>query len=194
MGGERIPTDESGPAEPTSQTAEAGLHVGLRALVHVVYWPLYACTVVPFQLAGRVARYLQYNPSLAHCLKDAFGLLKYALFFTNRDRAVLFLRASWLWTPGTVLPFMPGEKIINEDPTVETGPFPENWDDIRTTAFRRDDYTCTCCGARGGPHGDTELHADHIVPRSRDGPDTPDNLRTLCRLCHQARHARFFSD
>src|SRR5262249_2170649 len=28
------------------------------------------------------------------------------------------------------------------------------------------------------------LHGHHIVPRSKGGPDTPENVITLCDLCH----------
>lgn len=31
---------------------------------------------------------------------------------------------------------------------------------------------------------------DHIVPHSRGGTDTPDNLRILCRRCNQSRGNR----
>ncbi|WP_394348707.1 HNH endonuclease signature motif containing protein [Halorubrum cibi] len=34
---------------------------------------------------------------------------------------------------------------------------------------------------------------DHVLPRSREGADAIENLRTLCSSCHQARHARFFA-
>lgn len=193
MGGEHVPTGDPDSGVPKAMTGDSDLHVGIRWLVHAVYWPLYLFIGLPLQLAPRIARYLQYNPSIARFIKDTLGLCKFLLFLTNKDRAVMFLRASWLWTPSKVLPFMPGENIIREDPTTETGPYPENWDEIRQTVFQRDDYTCTCCGAQGGPNGDSELHPDHVVSRSRSGADTTDNLRTLCRLCHQARHARFFS-
>lgn len=32
--------------------------------------------------------------------------------------------------------------------------------------------------------GDWFLEAAHIIPRHKDGPATPDNLRALCRNCH----------
>ena len=81
---------------------------------------------------------------------------------------------------------------IKEDPTNDQPPKPENWGEIRKAVYRRDNYHCTNCASAGGPHGDTELHADHVLPRSRGGSDTLQNLRTLCRSCHQARHAQLF--
>ena len=54
--------------------------------------------------------------------------------------------------------------------------------------YRRDDYTCQQCGAKGGPHGDVELHAHHIVPKSQGGSHSLNNLTTLCYSCHNAVH------
>ena len=193
MGGQHIPTGDPESGVPKAVTGNPDLHVAIRWLVHAVFWTFYLFIGLPLQLAPRTVRYMETNPSIAKSIKDFVSLCKFLLFLTNKNRAVLFLRASWVWTPSKLIPFMPGENVIKEDPTVETGPYPDNWDEIRQEVFQRDDYTCTCCGAQGGPHGESELHPDHVVPRSRDGADTPDNLRTLCRLCHQARHARFFS-
>jgi 5-methylcytosine-specific restriction endonuclease McrA len=52
----------------------------------------------------------------------------------------------------------------------------------REAVFRRDDYTCQICGARG-----VRLQADHIEPISLR-PDLRldlDNGRTLCVPCHK---------
>ena len=47
----------------------------------------------------------------------------------------------------------------------------------------RDGKQCQICGDReGDPH--CVLHAHHIEPRAQGGPDTPDNVITLCDLCH----------
>lgn len=41
---------------------------------------------------------------------------------------------------------------------------------------------CERCGERG------ELHAHHILPRSRGGKHTPENGAFLCWRCHAAVH------
>lgn len=53
--------------------------------------------------------------------------------------------------------------------------------DWRTAVFTRDNWTCQCCGVRGG-----YLEADHIQPWCAF-PDLRydvDNGRTVCKTCH----------
>jgi len=68
------------------------------------------------------------------------------------------------------------------------GDYPSNWDSKRKSVYKRDDYTCQNCGARGGSLGDAQLEAHHIVPKSSGGSDKKSNLKTLCSQCHKAVH------
>lgn len=68
--------------------------------------------------------------------------------------------------------------------------YPEDWNSRRREIYRRDNYTCQNCKARGGRHGDTELHAHHIVPKSKGGTHKKRNLVTMCKACHDAIHGR----
>lgn len=43
--------------------------------------------------------------------------------------------------------------------------------------------SCSYCGTEEGP-----FHNDHVVPRSRGGPDTPHNLVKACASCNRAKH------
>lgn len=158
----------------------------LRFVVHAVFWTLYA-PVFPWHGMAHVVRTTY---SVRGRVRAYLRSVTHLVFFGNRARGTLYLRASWVPTPATVLPFVPGTKPVAEDPTVgRTEGTPE---ETRTAVLRRDDYVCLNCGAGGGPHGETELHVDHAVPASRGGGDHPGNLRTLCRGCHQARHGRRF--
>ena len=51
----------------------------------------------------------------------------------------------------------------------------------RRNIFLRDAYTCQYCGGRPGTR---ELNLDHVMPRSRGGRSTWDNLVTSCRDCN----------
>lgn len=68
--------------------------------------------------------------------------------------------------------------------------YPEDWNSRRRDVYQRDNYTCQNCGVKGGSRGDTELHAHHIVPKSKGGTHRLENLTTVCKRCHNAIHGR----
>lgn len=74
-----------------------------------------------------------------------------------------------------------------------TSGYPSDWDSRRKKVYKRDDYTCQHCGARGGPSGNVELHAHHIVPKSNGGRHHLSNLVTICSDCHRAIHGDFIA-
>ena len=57
----------------------------------------------------------------------------------------------------------------------------------RRNIFERDDYTCQYCG-RQPP--ERELSLDHVVPRSRGGSSTWDNLVVACVRCNDRKGSR----
>ena len=48
--------------------------------------------------------------------------------------------------------------------------------------YRRDNYTCQYCGQRGG-----DLTIDHILPRSRGGRTSWENVVCCCRICNACK-------
>jgi len=50
----------------------------------------------------------------------------------------------------------------------------------------RDDYTCQYCGLRG----ERMMTVDHVVPRSRGGPSTWENLVCACMRCNNRKNNR----
>jgi len=52
----------------------------------------------------------------------------------------------------------------------------------RREVFIRDDHTCQYCGIRT-----SDLTIDHIVPRSRGGQHTWENLVSACRTCNHRK-------
>ena len=67
-----------------------------------------------------------------------------------------------------------------------TQPYPDDWHTRAREVKKRDDWECRNCGRKGGPRGDVELHAHHIVPAKNFGTHHIDNLVTLCARCHEA--------
>lgn len=53
---------------------------------------------------------------------------------------------------------------------------------FRDTVLERDGHCCFYCGAHGVP-----LQLDHVIPRSRGGADTPDNLVACCKPCNTSK-------
>ena len=54
----------------------------------------------------------------------------------------------------------------------------------------RDGFRCQLCGDwKGKYYSETgaaveDIHAHHIIPKAKSGPNTMENLITLCDLCH----------
>ena len=60
---------------------------------------------------------------------------------------------------------------------------------LRAAVFRRDNYTCQQCGARGSDRG-VQLVVDHKKPLKRGGTNEMSNLQTLCSKCNAQKGAR----
>lgn len=55
----------------------------------------------------------------------------------------------------------------------------------RRNLFRRDDHRCQYCGRRA-----SDLTLDHVVPRSRGGPTSWENIVACCRACNARKRDR----
>lgn len=56
---------------------------------------------------------------------------------------------------------------------------------FRDFVLDRDGHTCVYCRTSAGP-----LQLDHVIPRSRGGADTPDNLVACCKPCNTSKGPR----
>ena len=59
--------------------------------------------------------------------------------------------------------------------------------------FERDKWTCNCCGAKSskslrGKRHPRAPHLDHIMPVSKGGEHTKENLQLLCRTCNLSKN------
>lgn len=61
---------------------------------------------------------------------------------------------------------------------------------IRWRVLERDGRRCQICGASPATDVTAKLHVDHIVPVSRGGASTMDNLQTLCEACNLGKSNR----
>lgn len=63
----------------------------------------------------------------------------------------------------------------------------------RLVVFERDNWTCKACGCRcvlhSQPRGTTQATIDHIIPLSKGGTHTYDNVQLLCRECNERKQA-----
>lgn len=56
------------------------------------------------------------------------------------------------------------------------------WKEMSKYIFKRDKYICSYCGKVGG-----KLEVDHIIPFSKGGNDSFENLTTSCRTCNRQK-------
>lgn len=59
----------------------------------------------------------------------------------------------------------------------------------RREVFLRDSYTCQYCGRRT-----SDLTLDHVVPRSRGGQHTWENLASACRPCNHRKGGKLLQE
>lgn len=55
---------------------------------------------------------------------------------------------------------------------------------LRFKVMQRDNFRCRLCGASPANDSSVILHIDHIIPWSKGGETTIDNLQTLCSKCN----------
>ena len=55
---------------------------------------------------------------------------------------------------------------------------------LRYQVLKRDNFKCCACGASPAKDPSVELHIDHIIPWSKGGESTLENLQTLCSKCN----------
>lgn len=55
---------------------------------------------------------------------------------------------------------------------------------LRLKVLSRDNFRCVFCGKSPATDFGTKLHIDHIVPFSKGGKSTLENLQTLCEECN----------
>jgi 5-methylcytosine-specific restriction endonuclease McrA len=59
----------------------------------------------------------------------------------------------------------------------------------RREIFIRDNYTCQYCGVRT-----RDLTLDHVIPRSKGGPHTWENLVSACKNCNHRKGGKTIAE
>jgi 5-methylcytosine-specific restriction endonuclease McrA len=59
----------------------------------------------------------------------------------------------------------------------------------RKEVFIRDNYTCQYCGTRT-----RDLTLDHVIPRSKGGPHTWENLVSACKACNHRKGGKTLAE
>lgn len=62
---------------------------------------------------------------------------------------------------------------------------------LRFRVLHRDHFKCVLCGDHPARNPECILHVDHVIPWSKGGRTSEDNLRTLCATCNIGRGNRF---
>lgn len=83
-----------------------------------------------------------------------------------------------LWSREASVPSDANRKL---DQPMRPAPRNPSWR-LRAQVLMRDGATCRLCGAN--PQSGAKLHVDHIIPWSRGGETTLDNLQILCEICN----------
>lgn len=181
--------------EPPPPERNRQFNPALEIPIHLVYWPLYLPSVFLLQVFYRVfthvGRHLRTNGLrmvgiYGRMLAD---FVRWAWLCREPKRLGLLLRASFIYTPSSFLDVMSGEPAMKENPNVARSDDRVLSGQLREAVFERDGRACVVCRRH---ESEVTLDPDHVIPVSRGGADSMANLRTLCRECHQARHARFF--
>jgi hypothetical protein len=122
-------------------------------------------------------------------------------WLSPQEAAVHYATDSVSWTVGEVATTLRGgfnaqlgrQSVLDIHPIIAlNGASSVNLFDVvpslsNAKLFRRDRMTCAYCGQLFGPH---DLTREHIVPVSRDGPDTWCNVVAACRSCNTRKAAR----
>jgi len=84
----------------------------------------------------------------------------------------------------------PGQYILETDARLPVMPRAIS-KETRAFVLERNGYTCQMCGLGAGdpdpfhPGLKVRLVLGHIIDKSKDGPDTPGNLRAVCTNCNE---------
>lgn len=103
---------------------------------------------------------------------------QHALTLLTKGKAVVVIPTKVKAWPGIYIPSV--IRLVDYAVVPYKRPIPS-----RRNIFVRDQYTCMYCGKKT-----KELELEHIIPRSRGGPSSWENLCAACRACNSRKDNR----
>lgn len=100
--------------------------------------------------------------------------LQEAFILVYKEKANIITKSDIVWKSINEQFDMPAIVMLKEYKNV---PF-KKVAKTRNNIFKRDNHTCGYCGSK------SDLTLDHIIPKSKGGGDTWENLVTCCRSCN----------
>ena len=100
-----------------------------------------------------------------------------------KERAEILERAEWALHAESFE--MPRPTVIRLNTYVRVPRDAHSRKITRRAIFARDHWTCQYCGT-----GHTSLTVDHVIPRSKGGPSSWDNIVTCCAPCNRRKGDR----
>jgi 5-methylcytosine-specific restriction endonuclease McrA len=102
-----------------------------------------------------------------------------AVVLLLKEKAEVIERAEWgLHSANTTIP---RPMVIRLVSYVRVPRDPHRRKITRRAVFARDNWTCQYCGSRGN------LTVDHVIPRSKGGGSTWDNIVASCAPCNRRK-------
>jgi hypothetical protein len=108
--------------------------------------------------------------------RTKFSVAVFERRFGSFEKALLALARYKNGTEAVVSAGRSGVRVHKTPRTV-------NWR-LRYQILSRDRFRCCACGRSPANDAGVKLHVDHIVPWSRGGETTMENLQTLCERCN----------
>ncbi len=91
--------------------------------------------------------------------------------------------------------FLPEEiPLVKEKLSITQDPKEENYftdEEKRKEIFERDKWTCFYCGEKVTFQNAT---LDHLIPQSKEGKHTKDNLKTSCLVCNSIKSGKTYEE
>ena len=149
----------------------AGLSISVRN--NISDEALFENVLILWQHYGRQPRRAELTEPPSTISQSAYNR-RFGSWVSALKNFVEYANSSEATAPNRRTEEQPGGHQTGRDPSLR----------LRFKILSRDRFTCQACGASPATSAGVELHVDHVVPWSKGGETTTENLRTLCGRCN----------